>query len=185
MDDLLVLYWSLKEGNYFLPKDSVACTKCGRDVCEFGVHNVDWKRRVNKRGKPFMLPVVNFWCRDCFKHFKNLGVVAEFRVVLLTHTLPSDAVKVLIERPQLESGGGVSVFDVSAVKGGEVVDRTRFAGRESFADVCIGDGGIVKRLEFSDTSCLTEGGVDEVLEWHGKASPVLGGGKSLEDKRKR
>jgi hypothetical protein len=85
----------------------------------------------NKKGS-----MVVEYCQDCFRKYKNVGDINEYKIVISVKDRPKGALPVVYTPPVLAANKTpTDAVKLDAVK---TIDKTRYAARESFEGLSIG-----------------------------------------------
>jgi len=117
-----------KHTNIYYHKGQAYCDRCNKKTDKqfiLGTHHT--KRDT----------VSLFYCNKCFDKKQISSVVDEFKIVVTIKRLPKLARPLVIRRPEL-SNHKFTVFETDKIKASKTVDKTKYAGRESFKGASIG-----------------------------------------------
>lgn len=114
-----------------LENNDFICSRCENKIKDFFFLNINWNRKKKSE--------MNFYCNMCVGNVDVFAEVSEFKVVMLVDKIISGLTPVIIDSPQLvDSKNNMTTFDAVGLPAPRVVDRTKYAGRESFEGALIG-----------------------------------------------
>lgn len=149
---MIKVYYSQLNSNYYTT-DSLKCECCRKNIERIARHVAAWNRRKS---------ACFTFCQGCYSRLggKVTGIVTERKVVMIVPTLPEDAVPVFDNPPVLKDSE-LSLADAASNKlapADKVIDRTVYAGRESFDGLKIGAPDM-KLLSAKDRKLSTSAGL--------------------------
>lgn len=158
------LWYRAEDKAYYYVSNDDTCDICDNKL----VVDCVWVREVGKN-----FDRLHIFCKSCASKTENdkLVLYDEKNYAIITSFIPPNSILVLRERISLKStkdfdasftNRNISNFDIKEIDkmGGVTVDKTVYAGRESWEGASIGRDDIIAELEQKDKKSLS---VDEGL----------------------
>ena len=130
-----VRIYSSKSRNKFYCKESHICSSCNQDIKNAGI--LLW-------GNSGLNVDKQFFCMECFSDhkIKTVHKISGRMPVIFSKTMPVDSVPILSWITGLKDCN-TSLSDIGNIKSDYTNDKTRYANRDSFKNLQIGDTSII------------------------------------------
>lgn len=177
MKDTNYLFFNSKNKRYFYSGDPQICCICSKPVEELIYFVISLLKKEI---------IVKIYCWNCVNKRQNLPAVSETvtnAIICIPEDIPPKSIAVPLVplipggrsvKETMTRSTGLSTIDAALDKslGGEIIDHTKLAGRESWEGAAIGLEP-VERLEQLDSPIKSEKEGLAYIEMLGSSAPVL------------
>jgi hypothetical protein len=160
------LFYKDKNETHYFSKLDQECFACSR-------HIINYIHIIQLADKNFN--ILKYFCDKCFnKYVMDRAHFQKHIVAVVHHTIPEDATPILNFDVSL-SAGNISCIDhaLKNYSGEQVIDKTVYAGRESFQGATIGKPGIVEELDYKDKKKLSNDDILKLVNDIRNAQPII------------